>query len=161
MADEITNFDDVIDSRDVVARIEELEAEREALADAANEAEDALEDYDATEDAEGEREPLASAWEAAEEALREWDKSEAAGELTTLRHLADQAEGCADWRYGETLIRDSYFKTYAMQLAEDVGAINGTEQWPLDCIDWDKAARQLQMDYTAVEFDGITYWIRS
>lgn len=33
--------------------------------------------------------------------------------------------------------------------------------WPNTCIDWDEAARELQYDYFTVEFDGITYWIRS
>lgn len=33
-------------------------------------------------------------------------------------------------------------------------------RWPFTCIDWDKAAQELQMDYTSVEFDGITYWVR-
>ena len=29
------------------------------------------------------------------------------------------------------------------------------------CIDWAQAARELRMDYTSVDFDGVTYWIRS
>ena len=28
-------------------------------------------------------------------------------------------------------------------------------------IDWAQAAHELQMDYTSVDFDGVTYWIRS
>lgn len=27
-------------------------------------------------------------------------------------------------------------------------------------VDWERAARELQMDYTPVEFDGVTYWVR-
>ena len=69
----------------------------------------------------------------------------------------EQWEG--DW-YPVTLIRDSYFKTYAMDLAEDIGAINFDATWPNNCIDWDKAARELRMDYTAVTFDGVDYWTR-
>ena len=26
--------------------------------------------------------------------------------------------------------------------------------------DWERATRELQMDYTEVDFDGVTYWIR-
>ena len=119
MTTAICNTDDVIDSRDVIARIEELEGDADSL------------------DAE--------------------DKAE----LESLRSLAEDAEGyAADWKYGEALIRDSYFKEYAQQLAEDIGAINADAQWPNTCIDWDQAARELQMDYTAVEFGGVTYWIR-
>ena len=82
-------------------------------------------------------------------------------ELDALRALADQGEDCEDWQYGATLIRDSYFKDYAIELAEDIGAIGTeTERWPFTCIDWDQAARELRMDYTSVEFDGVTYWVR-
>ncbi len=117
MANEISNTDDVIDSRDVIARIEELEAQDER------------------------------------------DESETA-ELYTLRELAAAAQTAPDWEHGETLIRDSYFKEYAQELAEDCGMIPANLAWPCTCIDWDQAARELQMDYTAVDFDGVTYWVR-
>lgn len=82
-------------------------------------------------------------------------------ELDVLLDLKDQAEGCADWSCGETLIRNSYFEEYAEQLAEDIGAISRDLQWPLDHIDWEAAADALKMDYTSVDFDGVEYWIRS
>lgn len=82
-------------------------------------------------------------------------------ELLALQTLATEASGyAADWEYGETLIRDSYFETYAQELAEDIGAVSSDATWPAYCIDWKRAARDLQMDYTSVEFDGVTYWIR-
>lgn len=87
-----------------------------------------------------------------------WD--ELNEELTALLKLQEEAEPyAADWTYGETLIRDSYFKQYAEELADDIGAIDRNATWPLSCIDWDEAARQLQQDYTSVDFDGVTYWI--
>ena len=125
MANAIDNSLDVIDSRDVIARIEELESE---LCPS--------DESDGTDNAERE-------------------------ELATLVALADEASGyAADWQYGETLIRDSYFEEYAQELAEDVGAIDSNATWPNNCIDWERATRELQMDYTAVDFDGVTYWIR-
>jgi exoribonuclease II len=82
-------------------------------------------------------------------------------ELAALVALKAEAEGySSDWQYGATLIRDSYFRDYAQELAEDIGAIDHNAQWPNACIDWDQAARELQMDYSAIEFDGITYWVR-
>lgn len=115
---DISNKDDIIDSRDVIERIDEL-------IDI---------DQPSTEEVE---------------------------ELAALKALASEASGYApDWNYGEVLIRDSYFKDYAMQLAEDIGAINPVCDWLKCCIDWDLAARELQYDYTAVEFDGVAYWIR-
>lgn len=120
MTREISNFDDVIDSRDVIERIEELAA---------------IEATDVTD--------------------------EERAELDALSALIAEAKDYApDWEYGAALIRDSYFVTYAQELAEDIGAINPDAAWPANCIDWEQAARELRMDYTSVEFDGVTYWVR-
>jgi len=82
-------------------------------------------------------------------------------EFAALLKLAKEAEDYApDWQYGEALIRDSYFEDYARDLANDIGAINSDASWPNDCIDWERAARELQMDYTCVDFDGVDYWVR-
>lgn len=118
MANTISNSDDVIDSRDVIARIEELES----LGD---ERDDELND-----------------------------------ELQALQSLSDEANSADDWKYGATLIRDSYFKEYAQELAEELDLIKSNAYWPYNCIDWDQAAKDLQVDYSSVEFDGVTYWVR-
>ncbi len=115
----ISNNQDIIDSRDVIERINWLEAVPP---------DNTQEDND---------------------------------ELAILQKLAEQAEGYAsDWTYGEALIRDSYFEEYAQDLAEDIGAIQDNAQWPYSYIDWKRAAQELQADYTSVDFDGVTYWIR-
>ena len=89
------------------------------------------------------------------------DVLDARAEIVTLREFAEEASGyAADWQYGETLIRDSYFERYAEELAGDIGAIDPNASWPLTCIDWEQAARELQMDYTSVELDGVTFWTR-
>ena len=116
----ITNHDDVIDSRDVTARIE-------YLTDLGTEADD-----------------------------------DEQAELATLQALAAEGANCAaDWPYGEVLVRNSYFVEYAQQLAEDLGCINPDASWPNTCIDWEQAARELRYDYTPLDFDGVTYWIRN
>ena len=124
----ISNSEDVIDSRDVIARLEELRDERDSA-----------------------------------ESPEAWAEENAgdADELTALEALAEEGEGCADWQHGAGLIRESYFEDYARELAEDIGAIGrGMQQWPLHCIDWEKAADELKMDCTAVDFDGVTYYVR-
>jgi len=159
MAREISNMEDVIDSRDVIARIEELQDERDDLQndlDATVAMRDDL-DTDASEDAIEEADDRVSD---ARQSLADWDE-ENGDELKALTTLAEEASGyAADWQYGETLIRYSYFKEYAQELAEDIGAINKDASWPNTCIDWDEAARELQQDYTEVDFDGVAYWIR-
>lgn len=81
-------------------------------------------------------------------------------ERVILRALIDEGETLVDWNYGVALIRDTYFEDYARELAEDIGAINRDDGWPAYCIDWAEAARDLQGDYTAIEYDGVTYWAR-
>lgn len=169
MAKEISNSDDIIDSRDVIARIEELESELETLTDAVDEARERVteeegllnevnredpEFQDAEEDLGAAREALASA----ESDLADWEGEE---ELKTLKALAEQGEDSPDWNHGEGLIRGSYFQEYAEQLADDIGAIDRNANWPVNCIDWEKAADELKADYTEVDFDGEAYWIRS
>jgi hypothetical protein len=94
------------------------------------------------------------------EELTDTDDSEEREELQALQALASEAESSPDWAYGAALIRDSYFRDYAQELAEDCGMLKDCDTWPARCIDWDQAARELQMDYFPVDFDGVTYWIR-
>ena len=134
MTNEITKYDDVIDIRDVIARVEELREERDESGETA--------DHWAVENADD------------------------AEELAVLEALLLECKGAGgdeqwegDW-YPATLIRDSYFEDYAQELADDIGAVNSNASWPNNCIDWERAARELQMDYTSVEFDDVTYWTR-
>jgi hypothetical protein len=142
---EISNADDVIDSRDVIARIEELQNEKDNFQD-----ENELPNSD-----------LLDMTEEQNIQWMEWDESDEGQELKALIDLQNDANGSPDWEYGETLIRDSYFEDYAQELAEDIGAINKDATWPNDCIDWKKAASELQYDYMQVNFDGVDYWIRA
>lgn len=116
---EISKYDDIIDSRDVEERIEELQDE-------------------------------------------ENPDNHQQQELDALIALRNEAKDYnCEWQYGEQLIRDTYFKDYCMELAEDVGAIDANAVWPYTCIDWEMASRELKYDYTSVDFDGVDYWIRS
>ena len=88
------------------------------------------------------------------------DRDEEA-ELMALIALEAEGRGYApNWEHGEVLIRDSHFEKYAEQLANDLGLINADAKWPNSCIDWEQAARELQYDYTALDFDGVIYWVR-
>lgn len=140
MANTISNQDDVIDSRDVIARIDELEGERD--------------DHPMPNDGSGDDDAIRfEAWREAH--------PEDATELAALQALTAEAEGYGDWAHGETLIRDSHFKAYAQELADDLGLISADARWPATCIDWEEAAEELKQDYTAYDFDGVTYWGRS
>ena len=50
-------------------------------------------------------------------------------------------------------------ENYAETLAEDIGAVNAEATWPNNCIDWERAARDLFMDgyYSAEAPGGLIY----
>lgn len=72
----------------------------------------------------------------------------------------DALEYFAD-NYDATLIAESDFANYAEELAEDIGAIDESGRWPVNCIDWERAANELASDYTSVTYDGDDYYIRT
>ena len=157
--DEIDNSMDVIDSRDIIARIDELESEQTDLQDSLDEAEEELEslDEDATNQERMERENAARE---AEGALKTFN-DDYGEELKVLKSIADECEGYGDWSYGEILINEEHFEDYARELAEDIGAIPKDSKWPCTCIDWEQAAEELKADYTSVDFNGTTYYMRT
>lgn len=128
------NLEDIIDVHGCIERVDELRQERENF-------------------------ELPSEW-----AGLNPDDAEELAFLESI--LADLEGGGGDeyWEgswYPTTLIRDSYFEDHARDLAEDVCSdAVANAGWPLTCIDWKQAARELQMDYTSTEIDGVTYWYR-
>lgn len=133
--------EDVIDTRDVFDRIEYLEAERDRHCPAFWPSPSPC--------------PLDSKECEAEHDRSDWDEDEA-DELAALKAIEGKIS-----RDGEAMIRESYFETYAQELADDLGVLKDCNQWPTNCIDWEQAARELAMDYSMVEFDGVTYYTRS
>ena len=124
----ISEYDDMIDVRDVIARVEHLEQLRQpGPIDLGDDNETAQDDLFA--------------------------------ELASLESLLSDLEGNGgdeEWRgawYPITLIRESYFETYARELAEDIGAINSEATWPNNCIDWKQRQRP-------TEFNGVTFYYR-
>jgi len=93
----------------------------------------------------------------AEKAMEEWDDYE---EYAALKEFVEDAENVTDWNHGATFIADDYFETYAREFADDIGATKRDAQWPLNCIDWAKAAEQLQADYQDYNVNGTTYWVQ-
>ena len=141
MTNVISNTDNTIDSRDVIARIEELEAEWEDLRSA-------MDDHNTDSDA----------YEEANAALKEFDNSEEGQELIALKTLAEQGEDYApDWKYGAQLIHEDYFETAMDEMVADCYTLpEDLPSWMTITVDYDA----LNQDYTAIDFDGQTYYIR-
>lgn len=134
MTHTITNDDDIIDSRDIIERIEELKEMRA----------DMLEEAKETGCAKG-------VWETTEEAI----------ELEALQALAEQGESeSSDWGHGETLIHRRYWFDYVQELLSDCGDIPRDLPHYIE-IDWDATANNIEADYASVDFDGVEYLIRS
>jgi hypothetical protein len=79
-------------------------------------------------------------------------------ELRPLLDLQQDAELYCDWRSGTMLIHENDFPRYAEQYAEDLGLDLST--WPYTCIDWEKAANDLVVEFTPVEYEGDTYYVQ-
>lgn len=179
MGREISNSDDVLDSRDVIARIEELESDLKSVHEfdvlarievleeelkTAHEADAGLVEADFDKWLEGSDNPDAielnelkavadfDAW------LEQIDGD--AEELKALKEFAEEAEGCTeDWRHGATLIRESYFEEYCEELCKDIGDL--PKEIPhYIVIDWAATANNIRQDYTEVDYDSVAYLVR-
>ena len=152
--------EDLIDSRDIIARIEELEEERQALEDAFDEAAEAKEQVE-----DGDLD-LHDAVLDAREALTEWDASEEAEELAALKALEEEASASPDWSYGETIINGDYFTKYIKDLIDDCYEMpkemnSGAWPWRHVTIDYEAAADEAKQDYMEVTLLGNTFFIRA
>jgi hypothetical protein len=83
-----------------------------------------------------------------------------AEELRILKALAQEIEDYAgDSVRDSHIIRDSYFAEYVEELVKDIGDM--PEQIPdYIAIDWEKTADNVRVDYTEIDYDGVTYLVR-
>jgi hypothetical protein len=147
----VLNSDDVIDSRDVIDQIASLESTLEDLGIDVSKLDTSL--------AEAELDVYLDRMEESHKGEEAFDRDSVRSYIT-LKALADEAEGYAeDWQHGATLIRDSYWVDYCREMIADIGDLP-REMPAYIAIDWEKTADNLKPDYTSVEFDGQTYWIR-
>lgn len=192
------NSDNVIDSRDIEERIEELEGQQTPRYVAGwnmpgympdnepaefDDADDALEYIkDAAkygleaEDDDGILDADVDAWQVdnngefgqtfgkfhywiTQDGVMGLDKVEAE-ELATLIAFRDEASQYSpDWRYGATLIHENYFTDYCRELVSDIGDLPRNIPDYIE-IDWQATADNIRADYTAVDFNGDTYYVR-
>jgi len=154
MAESIDSNADIIDIRDVIARVEELREEREPLEAEYNEVNES-DDKDSDE-------AVHDALLAAKEELDDWD-SENYAELKSLQDLLESCKrrgGDEQWEgdwYPISLIRDSYFNEAMDEMVEECYTLpKDLPFWMTITYDYEA----LKQDYTSVEFNGVTYWVR-
>lgn len=118
------NGEDIIDVRDIIERVEELEGESE---------------LDIT-------------------------TIECEAELAALQSILDELKGMGgdeQWRgdwYPLQLIRESHFTDYAQELVCDCYDLKSLPAFVH--IDWKATAREIMVDYSEIEIDGVTYFYR-
>ena len=158
--------DDIIDTRDIMERIEELEGEHSDLVSALEEAQEAYHNFEPSDKPEETdfleiQEELLEARDDALTALNEWNSSEDGKELHDLQALSEDVEAYAgdSMKDGLTLILDSYFVEYCQDMVQDIGDLPKNIPAYL-VIDWDATAENLKADYTETEIDGNTYLFR-
>lgn len=78
-------------------------------------------------------------------------------EFTALKKLeCDVCSVLARMWSTEILVRDHAFADYVKAQAEER---HGTE-WPMSCVNWERAADDARLDWFAVEFEDVKYWVR-
>ena len=91
-------------------------------------------------------------------------------EATSLEKVIRQGENSsADWDHGETMIHEIFFveytKNFIDQCYDDIFKMteNDDGNWPYRHIkiDYESAAEELKQDYTCIDFDGETYYVRA
>lgn len=152
----MTNFnlqenggDDMLDVRDIIGRLKELEAELKMAKDGQSVYAEKM-----TLDA-----------YIAGVSIKDHPFMDEINEYVILRDFLAELKGQGgdeQWRgdwYPVTLIRDSYFEDAMDQMLEDCGDLKPYAERPSYIkikIDYDA----LKMDYASAELDGVTYWMR-
>lgn len=67
--------------------------------------------------------------------------------LSDLEQAAEESPTC---------IREEDFEDHAIEVAEELVDCD-IAQWPMTCVDWERAANDLRSDYTSFDWDGQTY----
>ena len=132
------NFgDSIIDSRDVIERLEEMRNAKTEWWEANNVCrhEYAADGSDMPD---------------------EWTEEDEE-ELTTLETFAAEGEdNFPDWEYGVTLIEEDYFEDHCREELTDCGYIS-SDLPSFIYIDWKTTTDEMRMNYSEVDVDGYTY----
>lgn len=139
-------YSDVIDSRDVIARLDELEEHLVAVHE--------------EETGQGGNSRDFEGW------LQEAKWRPDVEEYLELRSLEAEASSSPDWQYGEQLINEEYFTRYIKELIEDCYQMpeelhSGGWPWSHMTLDYEAAAEEAKHDYTEVAYFGQAFLIRA
>ena len=160
-----TNFewgDTVIDSRDIIARHDELMDEYTFLIDTLKDLELELSQLVKVNGDPSDINKLESACAVASEELNDYDEEE----LKILQEVVDECDGRSDWSRGEQLIHESYFVNYIKNQIEECYEVpkeltSGKWPWSHMTIDYESAAEEALADYYEITVEGEIYYIQA
>lgn len=82
-------------------------------------------------------------------------------EIEDIDNLESEVSS-SEWDYGITFIPEDEFEEYCKELVKDCGFISrDTPMLIQNNIDWAGVAEDMKMDYSEVEFRGVSYLYRS
>lgn len=161
---DLTLTEDIIDSRDIIARYEDLNDEYQFLMDELEDANETLDDYRKNpDDLDSTLKSLEEFVEDAQNALDEFNSSFDKDEMDTLKEIIDECDHSNEFQHGCGLIREDYFVEYITDLIHDCYDFPEeleSGQWPWNhaSIDYESAANEAKSDYNTVEINGTTYY---
>ena len=90
------------------------------------------------------------------------------GEYHALKRVADEVVQYGGDNDHEQLVREDCFLEYTKQLVDDcygdvAKQLDNQHSWPWRhmTMDWEACADELKGDYVEIDFDGVTYYMRS
>lgn len=165
---EINWSDETIDSREVIARQEELISEAETLQLTVDDLIAEIKELETEGETSLSYEKLETLREALSEAESElYDfEEEYQDELLLLKDAVEGGEDSPDWIHGEALISEDYFEDYIKDQINDCYEMpkefeEGKWPWNHMTMDWYAAAEEAKQDYNEIYVGGYTFYIRS
>lgn len=162
----ITNTQNIIDSRDIIARLEYLQGvateAQQYAASTRQELASLLPGVEITDELADDVDNLWTAEDGTEYGSpKDWSEEDWE-ELQALKSLAVEGESAtgAGWESGKALVHESYFTEYAEDSAESIYGFDSSI-WPFTHINWELAADELKQDYHRLDFGGETFYVRS
>lgn len=168
----------IIDTRDLQERIEELESQLEDVEEEIDELNEQLEDirneisnleFDSSDPDLEEEEVKDIKIQILKLKINEEELDDEIDTLyrerwevivDELGELSDLRSEIPEWYDGNALILESYWIDYVQDLLEDCGDLPRDIPWYI-VIDWEATAENIAVDYSTCEYQGNTYYYRN
>jgi hypothetical protein len=128
----------IIDTRDLNTKLEEMEETVEYMISLKEEINDAIE-----------QEVIIELQEEYNDLKEDFDNEE-------YNELLNMKDEITEWENGVTLISEDSFVDYVMEMLVDIGDLPRDIPWYID-IDEEKTAENIRVDYSCIEYQGIEY----